>query len=476
MPTELVVPTDDDHPPPVASPPLVDGIVLVEPVPNPVRRARWKGRQPRTAPPVGQPDAFAFAAWRQGLSLPSALQDAPYRRWWSAQIVALFGVWTQNVAAQLVILSITSSAFLIGALNVVSAIPLLILSLVGGVLADRFDRRRILIVTQSCVAALSVAWAVLIGADQMTYVWLLVLVACGGTIASFDFPAGQAFLSQIVRRENLPEAVALNSASVNATRAVGPLVGGAIIGALGLAAAFVTHSLAVLVFVAAIVSLGRMIPRSTPAVQGTKPLTALRSGLGYIRSSDEMLGLVGTTAIISFLAVPGLLVLMPLYMTDTLGGSNDWVPVSTSVFGAGSLVAAVTMFRASRAEAAAGRRLRFTTVSLAGGLVWLALSPSPWVAVPGIFLSGCAFELGLIQIQTRLQQLAPDAMRGRVLSVNGLAFNGVMPASTLTMSSLATVFGQHVVLAGCAVAMLVGSTLIWRKYTWKAFLPEPAMD
>lgn len=473
MPTDLVAPTEDE-PPPAEVVPLVDGIALTDPVPVVVRSPRRLGRRPRTAPTVGQPGAFSLANWRRGLQMPNALQDAPYRRWWTAQIVALFGVWTQNVAAQLVILSITSSAFLVGALNVVSAIPLLLLSLFGGVLADRFDRRRILIVTQSCVAALSLAWALFIATDQMTYAWLLVLVACGGTIASFDFPAGQAFLSQIVRRENLPEAVALNSASVNATRAVGPLLGGVIIGSLGLAAAFVTHSASVLVFVVAIVSLGRMIPRTAAPAQGTKPLAALRIGVGYIRSSDEMLGLVGTTALISFLAVPGLLVLMPLYMTDTLGGSDAWVPVATSVFGAGSLGAALTMFRASRAEIAAGRRMRLTPVVLAGGLVWLALSPNPWVAVPGIFFSGFSFELGLIQIQTRLQQLAPDAVRGRVLSVNGLAFNGVMPASTLSMSTLATAFGQHVVLAGCAAAMLIGSTWLWRKYTWKAFMPELA--
>lgn len=435
-------------------------------------RSRWRPtRVPRTAPPVGAPGTFSLAHWRSGLSLPHALQDAPYRRWWSAQVVALFGMWTQNVAAQLVILSITSSAFLVGALNIVSAIPLLLLSLVGGVVADRFDRRKILLVTQSTVVLISVTWAVLIATGQIGYSWLLVLVAIGGTVASFDLPAGQAFLAQIVRREHLPEAIALNSASVNATRAVGPLFGGALIGALGLAAAFLTHSLAVMVFVLAIVSLGRMIPRSTTPATTERGITALRQGLAQIRQSDALLGLVGTTALMSFLAVPGLLVLMPLYVTDTLGGGNGWVPVATSVFGAGSLLAAIIMFRASRLEQHAGRRLRVTGFMLAGGLLWLALAPNPWVAMPGVFLSGCSFELGLIQVQTRLQQLAPDHMRGRVLSVNGLAFNGVMPASTLSISALATMFGQQVVLAACAAAVLIGSVVLWKRFTWRAFIP-----
>jgi len=470
MAADPVAQQDDDPLPLPEAFPLADGLVVPEV--SPVMSGGRRFRRPRTTPTVGSPGAFSLRAWRAGIRAPVALQDAPYRRWWTAQIVALFGLWTQNVAAQLVILSITSSAFLIGALNIVSAIPLLLLSLVGGVLADRFDRRRILIVTQSCVVLLSIAWAVLIALDQMTYAWLLVLVTVGGTIASFDFPAGQAFLSQIVRRENLPEAVALNSASVNATRVIGPLLGGVLIGMLGLAAAFGIHSISVLIFIGAIVSLSRMMPPSAPAIRTDSPIASLRIGLTYIRRSDELLGLVGTTALMSFLAVPGLLVLMPLYMTDTLGGGDGWVPIATSVFGAGSLLAAIVMFRANRLEAAAGRRLRLTGLGLAGGMLWLALSPNPWAAVPGIFISGCSFELGLIQIQTRLQQLAPDQMRGRVLSVNGLAFNGVMPVSTLTISTLATTFGQHAVLAGCSVAMVFGSLVLWKRYTWKAFLPD----
>jgi len=158
MAADPVAHQDDDPLPLPEVVPLAEGLVVPEisPVaPLPPGR-RWP-RRPRTTPTVGSPGSFSLQAWRAGIRVPNALQDAPYRRWWSGQLVALFGLWTQNVAAQLVILSITSSAFLIGALNIVSAIPLLLLSLLGGVLADRFDRRRILLLTQGCVALLSVA-------------------------------------------------------------------------------------------------------------------------------------------------------------------------------------------------------------------------------------------------------------------------------------------------------------------------------
>jgi MFS family permease len=476
MPIEVASHSEDvDDPPPLANGtgPSVTA-VIAQPLDIPPQGRKRARRRFRTAPPVGDPGAFSPRAWRPEIQLPNALSDPPYRRWWSAQLVALFGVWTQNTAAQLVILSITSSAFLIGAINIVSAIPLLLLSLVGGVLADKADRRQILMFTQSGIALLSVAWALLILSGGIAYWQILVLAALGGTIASFDLPAGQSFLAQIVRRENMPEAIALGSASVNATRSIGPLVGGLVIGAFGTAVAFLTHSLALMVFVMAIFSLGAMIPKRTPSASGERGLTALRLGLAHIRHSDELLGLVGTTALFSFFAVPGLLVLLPLFVTNTLGGGDAWVPITTSVFGLGSFTAAIIMFRGGKTELLAGRRLRVTAFVLAAGLVWLAISPSPLIAMLGVFSCGCAFETGLVQVQTRLQQLAPDDMRGRVLSVNGLAFNGVMPASTLTISAASTAFGIPVMLCVCAAALAAGSFALWRRFTWKAFVPVPA--
>jgi hypothetical protein len=174
---------------------------------------------------------------------------------------------------------------------------------------------------------------------------------------------------------------------------------------------------------------------------------------------------------LSFLAVPGLLVLLPLYMTRTLGGGDSWVPATTSLFGAGSLVAAIVIFRASRLEDAAGKRLRLGVFGVAGALGWLALSSTPWLAVPGVLLAGFSFEMVLMQVGTRVQQLAPDAMRGRVMSANGLAFNGVMPVATLSISAASSALGQPLVLGACAVALAVGSLWLWRRYTWQAFVP-----
>ncbi|MGN6030602.1 MAG: MFS transporter [Thermomicrobiales bacterium] len=437
------------------------------------RRARpWnRNRPPRTSPPVGQPDTPTLPLVRRPLKdfqLPQALQHEPFRRFWLAQLVALIAMWGQNTAANLVFLSLTSSAFLIGLINIASAVPMLLLSLVGGVLADRVDRRRIIMSTQTGIAMLSLTWAVLVYTDRIEYWHVLVLAILGGTIASFDLPAGQAFLSQLVRREDMPEAIALTSASVNATRIFGPALAGVVIGMVGVTIAFVSHTLALLFFAGTIASLRAVAPAHRVAGRGSG-IAALRDGLRYIRHSDELLGLVGVTAIFSFLAVPNLLVLMSLYVTHTLGGGDGWVPAMTSIFGTGSLIAAIVLFRGSRLESVAGQRMRATMGGLALGLLWLAFAPNPWVAVPGVLIAGCSFEMGLIQVQTRVQQLAPDELRGRVMSVNGLAFNGVMPFSTLTISTAQQEFGAPVVMAVCGVGVALASVWIWRRYTWKAF-------
>jgi hypothetical protein len=170
------------------------------------------------------------------------------------------------------------------------------------------------------------------------------------------------------------------------------------------------------------------------------------------------------------------LVLMPLYVTDHLGGGDGWVAVMISIIGAGSLVGSIGMLRGSRLEAAAANRLRNAMIGLTIGMTWLALAPNPWFAIPGILIAGYSFTTGNTQISTRLQQLAPDEMRGRVLSVNSLAFNGVMPFATIGISVLSQAIGQSSVMLICAALMVVFCFYLWRRFVWKAFVPaEPAV-
>ena len=400
-----------------------------------------------------------------------ALQRGPFKRYWSSQIVALAGGWMQNTAASLVVLSLTSSAVAIGALNVVAALPLLFFSLYGGVVADRLDRRRIIIVTQSLIGCFSLVYAFLIATDRLEYWHLLVMATLAGTVMAFELPAAQAFVSELVEREDLPEALALNSASFNATRTIGPALAGVVIGAFGTAAAFLINAFTLLAPISVLLRLRGLVKQPSRLAGRKTGLNSLKEGMHHIRTHDDLLGLVMLSAVFSFLVFPNLLVLMPLYVTDHLGGSDSWVAVMISVLGAGSLAGSIGMLRGSRLEAAAGKRLRNAMVGLTVGLLWLSLAPNPWFAIPGVVIAGYSFTTGNTQISTRLQQLAPDDMRGRVLSVNSLAFNGVMPFATMTIAGLSQVIGQSVVMMVSSVLLVGFCVLLWRRYVWQAFIP-----
>lgn len=384
----------------------------------------------------------------------------------------------QNTGSQLVVLSLTSSALLIGAINVVSALPLLLFSLYGGVIADRFDRRRILIVTQSMLGVISLMYAFLIWRDLIEYWHILVVAGFAGVVLAFELPAAQSFVSELVERDDLPQALALNSASFNATRTIGPAFAGIVIGALGTAAAFLINAITLLAPISVLLGLRKVIKPPVRSGVRVSGLTSLKAGIRHIRTHEDLLGLVYLSSLFSFLVFPNLLVLMPLYVTDELGGSDSWVAIMISILGLGSLAGSITLLRGSRLEAAAGKRLRVAMAGLAIGLFWLAVAPDPWWAIPGLMVAGFSFTTGNIQIMTRLQQLAPDEMRGRVLSVNSLAFNGVMPFATIAIAGVSELIGQHIVIGICAVLVGIGSVLLWRRYAWQAFVtppvPEPA--
>jgi MFS family permease len=351
---------------------------------------------------------------------------------------------------------------------------MLLLSLVGGVLADRMDRRRILLVTQTSLGIISVVFAILVFTDSVEYWHILVIAALAGTLTSFDLPAGQAFVPELVNREDLPGAVALGSASFNSARIVGPTLASVTIGLFGLGSAFLINAATLLFPITALITIGRSVPKRKIVASRGSGLSYLKAGVGYVRANDDMKGLILLTGLVSFLVFPNVIVLMPLYLTDALDGADKWVGIGLAVLGAGSLIGAILLLRGSRLEAAAGRRQRSAMVGLTIGLTWLAFSPNPPVAMIGVFITGYSFATFNTQITTRLQQIAPDEMRGRLLSINSLAFNGVMPFATVTVSIASQLVGQKPVMGACAVLFASGCYFIYKRYAWQAFVaPEP---
>jgi MFS family permease len=382
----------------------------------------------------------------------------------------------QGTASQLVILTLTSSALALGAINVAAAVPLLLLSLIGGVFADQHDRRKIMIATQSLLGLFSVFFAYLIFTDAIQYWHVLLIATLSGVVASFELPASQAFVPQLVTRDDLPAAVALNSASFNTARIIGPSFASIAIGIAGLASAFLINALTILAPISALFALGKVLPQRELSSGKGSGLSHLKVGVRYVQEHEDMKGMVYLTALASFLVFPNIFVLMPLYLTDALGGGDSWVGIGLSVLGAGSLLGAILLLRGSRLETAAGRRQRSSIIGLTVAMIWLAFSPTPLIAMVGVAIAGYSFSTFNSQISTRVQQLAPDEIRGRLLSILSLAFNGVMPFATIAVSVAAEFVGQKVVMGVCAVALAIGCYIIYKRYAWKAYVaPEPIL-
>ena len=409
------------------------------------------------------------------MNWPSALANVNFRKYWLSQIIALGGGWMQNVGMQLVVLSLTTSAFAIGAINVVAALPMLLFSLYGGVLADRFDRRRIVIISLALLGGISATYAFLIGFERLEYWHILVLATLAGLIAAFELPAQQAFVSELVPKRDLPQAIALNSASFNATRIVGPALAATAISVIGLAGAFVVNIFTLLAPMLTLIGLGKVVPKRIVAKQTSSGLDQLRDGIAYVRANDGTYGLIMLQGLVSFFVTPNLLVLLPLFTVNVLNGGNAWVGYMLSALGIGSLTGAITLLRGSRSEKAAENRMKLAMTGLCVGLIWLSLAPNVWVAVPGVMISGFSFSMGNTQLATRLQQTAPEELRGRVMSLVTLAFNGVMPFSTLLIAYLAQTIGQPQVLFGSGILLAFGIAFLWRRYVSKAFDPNLAL-
>jgi hypothetical protein len=190
----------------------------------------------------------------------------------------------------------------------------------------------------------------------------------------------------------------------------------------------------------------------------------MREGLSYVRGRRALLGLIGVTGITTLLVFPSLAVLMPLYVTEVLDAGPAWLGIMMSCSGFGSLIGSLALLRGVQEERAANRRLRIAITGVTAGLLALSAARNPFLAIPCVMLLSFSMSIGMGQIQTRVQQLAPDAMRGRVMSIHGLAFTGVMPLAILLVSGLAQVIGQPATLLITAIGYALGAAFLYREF------------
>ena len=378
-----------------------------------------------------------------------------YRLFFTGQVISVSGTWMQNVALAWLVVELTSSPIAVGALAFCRFIPFTIFGLVAGVVADRFDNRRLVIMTQTVSMALSAILAVLVlsGAETLWLVYLL--AALGGTALVFDAPGRHALTFQMVGRDELPNAVALNASLFNASRVVGPALAGVLIAAFGVGICFALNTVT---FVAVLIGLLMMREDElVPVERSAEPPTmmrGIREGFAWVLRSPEMRLVLAIVTVVSTVGF-NFHVILPLLASDTLDTGPEVFGILSACFGGGALVGALLSAALGRAS---WKVLVLGTAGFSVSL--LGLAPVSSVVPCGmlLFAAGVCFTLWTSNANSILQLRAPDHLRGRVVSLYLWAFAGLAPLGGLFAGWLCEVGGTQLsfAVAGSTGLLMAG--------------------
>ncbi|MGD8440865.1 MAG: MFS transporter [Holophagae bacterium] len=389
-------------------------------------------------------------------ALGRALRHRNYRLYFSGQSLSLIGTWMTRIATGWLIYRLTGSALLLGTVGFAGQLPVFLLAPVAGVLADRWDRHRVLVVTQILAMIQSGLLAVLALTDIITVTHVLVLATCQGLINAFDMPARQALVVQMVDdRRDLPNAIALNSSMVNAARMVGPSVAGLLIGWVGEGVCFLVDAVSYLAVIATLI-LMRLKPPVRPAVP-KRVVAEFIGGLRYAAGFPPVRAILALLALLSLAAMP-YAVLMPIVASRILHGGAHTLGFLMAASGLGALGAGV--YLASRSTVLGLGRVIAAAVAAAGvGLIGLSQSNVLWLSLALMPIIGAGVMIEIAASNTLLQTMVDDDMRGRVMAFYTMAFVGTMPFGSLVAGAFADRFGVPTTLLVGGVACIVGAAI-----------------
>jgi MFS family permease len=387
----------------------------------------------------------------RGRTFVSLRKHRNYRLYFAGQIISATGTWMQDTALPWLVLQRTHSPVQVGLLLFCRYVPFALFGLVAGVVADRYDNRLMLMITQAAAMVVAALLAVVAFTGAPT-AFVFVLAVLGGTAVVFDNPNRHALTYRLVGRDELQNAVALNSSIFNAGRVIGPALGGVVIAAAGVGFCFALNAAS---FLAVLLALSLMRPRELyPVNRGAPPrgLGAIREGLGYVRRRRTLRLIVGSTAAVGLVGF-NVRVLIPVLTGKTLEAGPHTLGLLFAFFGLGALAGALVTASASSPR---WRRSLVGLIGLSAGLLALALPQSVWSAAALLALVGISFSLWSSTSQAMLQLSAPDALRGRVLSLYLLVFGGLQPIGSLLSGWLASIGGTSLafLVAGASLSVV----------------------
>ncbi|HSC59416.1 MAG TPA: MFS transporter [Gemmatimonadales bacterium] len=389
-----------------------------------------------------------------------ALRHRNFRLFIFGQFVSLCGTWMNTVALGWLVLELTNSPFQVGLVTTLTAVPVLALTLYGGVVADRVDRHRLVTRLQSLMFATALVLATLTVTHTITIGWVMALALVSGTLSAFEIPARQSFFVDMVGKEDLFTAIAMNSSVFNVSRILGPVFAGLVLAAAGAAMCFFADAASYLAVITSLLMM-RFPAGAAPPAQPPRPAAGeLLEGLRYMRDTPlpRMLATLSMTFSVfgfSFVAM------LPVFARDTLHtGSAGYGALMSAVgvgAGSGAIVAAAFGHRLDRA-----RLVVPAGVAFALSLALTALAPTlPW-ALAGLVFTGCAWVFNAIFTNTLLQTHAPDRLRGRVMGFYSFIAVGLAPLGALEMGWVSERWGVRAAYGSAGLICLVAGAIALR--------------
>lgn len=371
-----------------------------------------------------------------------AFQYHDFRLLWFGACTSSIGTWMQEIAQNWLVLEITNSPFLLGIDAFLGDIPIFLFSLVGGVIADRMDRRKLLMISQIIQMTSALTLAILIGTGKIRIWHILLSSFVVGTAQAFGGPAYSALVPSLVEKEDLPNAIALNSIQFNLARVIGPVLGGLALKYVGSAWCFGLNSLS---FVAVMISLMRLHINFKPPHTGESILTGMKQGIGFIRKQGAMETLILIAFCMTALAIP-MITFLPVFAKNVFHKNEMTYTLFLVCSGLGSITGALTVAALGNIHNK-GRIAMTMLVALGAGITGFSLSKSVAASCLLLFISGAVLMCAFAMISSLVQLITPNDMRGRVMSVYNVAFRGGMPFGSFTTGWLVPIFTAPSVLS-----------------------------
>jgi len=391
-----------------------------------------------------------------------ALRHRNFQLFFSGQLISLVGTWMDTVAESWLVYRLTGSSLLLGTVAFCNQLPVFLCAPIGGIVADRYNRHRIIIATQvlSMVVAFILAMLTL---THRVQVWqIMVLAACGGVINAFDIPARQSFLIEMVGREDLLNAIALNSSMFNGARVIGPAVAGIVVAAVGEGWCFMANSLSYIAVITGLL-LMQLSPRQQHERE-TSPLEDIINGFTFVKNTAPIRTILLMLGLLSLVGMP-YAVLMPVFAAQILHGGPKALGILMGATGVGALLGAMSL-AARVGVKGLGRLIGYCAIGFGIALIAFSFSRMFWVSALLLIPVGFCMMVQMASSNTLVQSMVPDSMRGRVMSVYSMMFMGMAPFGGFFAGAIAHHIGAPYTVAIGGLACICGA------FVYLTYLPN----